>query len=29
MRLIFSLYNNVMYKEKNVTNSKQKCAIPY
>ncbi|GEM_PF-7092872 len=29
MRFIFSLYNFGMYKEKNVTNSKQKCAIPY
>ncbi|CDA58247.1 unknown [Prevotella sp. CAG:604] len=29
MRFIFSLYNFGMYKEKNVTNNKQKCAIPY
>lgn len=29
MRFIFSLYNFGMYKEKNVTNSKQKCDIPY
>lgn len=29
MRFIFALYNFGMYKEKNVTNSKQKCAIPY
>lgn len=29
MRFIFSLYNFGMYKEKKVTNSKQKCAIPY
>ncbi len=29
MRFVFSLYNFGMYKEKNVTNSKQKCAIPY
>lgn len=29
MKFIFSLYNFGMYKEKNVTNSKQKCAIPY
>ena len=29
MRFIFSLYNFGMYKEKNVKNSKQKCAIPY
>ena len=29
MRFIFSLYNFGMYKEKNVTNSKQKCATPY
>ena len=29
MKFIFALYNFGMYKAKNVTNSKQKCAIPY
>ncbi len=29
MKFIFILYNFGMYKKKIVTNSKQKCAIPY
>ena len=29
MKIIFILYNFGMYKKKIVTNSKQKCAIPY
>lgn len=29
MKFIFALYNFGVYKAKIVTNSKQKCAIPY